>query len=121
VLVVEDDPHVRAVAVGSLKQAGYVVLEAATARAADTLAADYTGPLHALVCDVILPDGRGPVVARRLLERFPDAVVLYTSGYAEDTIVHGGEVDPEVNFLAKPYTPEALTRALRHHLASRRP
>jgi CheY-like chemotaxis protein len=58
-------------------------------------------------------------VARRLLERFPDAVVLYTSGYAEDTIVHGGEVDPEVNFLAKPYTPEALMRALRQHLASR--
>ena len=121
VLVVEDDPHVRAVAVGSLKQAGYVVLEAATAGAAEKLAADYAGPLHALLCDVILPDGRGPIVAKRLLERFPDAVVLYTSGYAEDTIVHGGEVDPEVNFLAKPYTPDALTRALRQHLASRRP
>jgi PAS domain S-box-containing protein len=119
VLVVEDDPHVRAVAVGSLKRAGYVVLEAATAGSAEQLAAEYAGPLHAVVCDVILPDGRGPVVARRLLERFPDAVVLYTSGYAEDTIVHGGEVDPEVNFLAKPYTPEALMRALRQHLASR--
>ena len=121
VLVVEDDPHVRAVAVGSLKQAGYVVLEAATAAAAEKLAADYAGPLHALLCDVILPDGRGPIVAKRLLERFPDAVVLYTSGYAEDTIVRHGEVDPDVNFLPKPYTPDALTRALRHHLASRRP
>ena len=121
VLVVEDDPHVRAVAVGSLKRAGYVVLEAATAGAAEKLAADYAGPLHAAVCDVILPDGRGPIVAKRLLERFPDVVVLYTSGYAEDTIVHGGEVDPEVNFLSKPYTPDALTRALRHHLASRKP
>jgi CheY-like chemotaxis protein len=120
VLVVEDDPHVRAVAVGSLKQAGYRVLEAATAGAAEKLAAEYSGPLHALVCDVILPDGRGPIVAKRLLERFPHVVVLYTSGYAEDSIVHGGEVDPEVNFLPKPYTPDGLTRALRHHLASRR-
>ena len=119
VLVVEDDPHVRAVAVGSLKQAGYVVLEAATGEAAERLAADYTGPLHALVCDVVLPDGRGPVVAKRLLERFSDVVVLYTSGYAEDSVVHGGEVDPEVNFLPKPYTPDALVAALRLHLASR--
>jgi len=117
VLVVEDDPHVRAVAVSSLKQAGYLVLEAATGEAAERLAAEYTGPLHALVCDVVLPDGRGPAVAKRLLERFSDLVVLYTSGYAEDSIVHGGEVDPEVNFLPKPYTPDALVAALRPHLA----
>jgi len=119
VLVVEDDPHVRAVAVGSLRQAGYVVLEAATAASAEKLAAEYAGPLHALVCDVVLPDGRGPIVAKRLLERFSGLVILYTSGYAEDTIVHGGEVDPEVNFLAKPYTPDALLHALRRHLAVR--
>ncbi len=119
VLVVEDDPHVRAVADGSLRQAGYVVLEAATGASAEKLAAEYAGPLHAVLCDVVLPDGRGPLVAKRLQEHFSDLVILYTSGYAEDTIVHGGEVDPEVNFLPKPYTPDALVQALRRHLASR--
>jgi PAS domain S-box-containing protein len=121
VLVVEDEAQVRAVAVTSLSHAGYVVLEADTAGAAEAVMTQHTGPLDVLVCDVVLPDGRGPAVAKRLLARFPDLVVLYTSGYAEDGIVHGGEIDPDVSFLSKPYTPDALMREIRRLLASRSP
>jgi len=47
-------------------------------------------------------------LARDLCARMPALPVLYMSGYARDTIVRGGRLDAEVNFLEKPFTPEAL-------------
>jgi len=50
----------------------------------------------------------------------PQAAVLFTSGYTENAIVHGGRLDPGVNLLSKPYRREDLARKVRHTLNNHR-
>ena len=60
----------------------------------------------------------GSLVARRLTERYPHLKVLYMSGYNEDVVVRNGVIEGGVPFLAKPFTPSALTRKVRQVLDS---
>jgi DNA-binding NtrC family response regulator len=60
---------------------------------------------------------RSPDLARKAKERLPNVAVLFTSGYTQNAIVHGGRLDPGVELLAKPYTREALSRKIRYVLA----
>lgn len=116
VLVVEDDDDVRATAVELLGELGYRVLRARDA--ASGLAIIESGvPVDLLFTDVIMP---GPLQSRELAARatalLPNLKVLFTSGYTENAIVHGGRLDPGVELLSKPYTGEALARRIRQCL-----
>jgi len=53
-------------------------------------------------------------------ERLPNLAVLFTSGYTENAIVHGGRLDRGVELLGKPYTRESLARRIRQVLANQR-
>jgi len=118
VLVVEDDEEVRATAVEMLGDLGYRVLKAPDA--ASALAVVESGvPIDILFTDVVMPGPlRSPELARRARERLPGIAVLFTSGYTENAIVHGGRLDEGVNLLPKPYTREALSRKIRHVLGN---
>jgi hypothetical protein len=50
------------------------------------------------------------------LKMRPALKVLYTSGYAENAIVHQGRLDPGVNLLTKPYRRKDLANKLRNVL-----
>ena len=63
---------------------------------------------------------KSPELARGARERLPGVAVLFTSGYTENSIVHGGRLDPGVELLSKPYTRDALARKIRQVLANRR-
>lgn len=116
ILVVEDDEEVRATAVEMLTDLGYRVLKAADA--ASALAIVESGvAIDVLFSDVVMPGPlRSPELARKAQERLPGIAVLFTSGYTENAIVHGGRLDEGVNLLPKPYTREALARKIRHVL-----
>jgi len=118
VLVVEDDDEVRETAVGLLGDLGYRVLKAREAMGALSIIESGV-PVDVLFTDVVMPGPlRSPELARKARERLPGLAVLFTSGYTENAIVHGGRLDPGVDLLSKPYTREALARKIRHVLAN---
>jgi PAS domain S-box-containing protein len=120
ILVAEDDEAVRTTVVEMLTDLGYRVLKAADA--ASALAVVESGvPIDVLFTDVVMPGTlRSPELARMARERLPGLAVLFTSGYTENAIVHGGRLDPGVELLGKPYTRESLARRIRQVLANQR-
>jgi CheY-like chemotaxis protein len=116
VLLVEDDPGVRALTRHILAGCGYAVLEAGDGDEAARAAARHAGPIHLLVTDVVMPGRGGRAVAERLLERHPGLKVLYVSGYTDDAVVRHGVLHEVVNFLQKPFTPAALAHKVREVL-----
>lgn len=119
ILVVEDDEDVRSTVVELFADLGYRVLRAKDAQSA--LAIVESGvPIDLLFTDVVMP---GPIrsleLARKTVARLPSAGVLFTSGYTGDAIVHGGQLDQDIELLSKPYTREALARRVRQVLRNR--
>jgi PAS domain S-box-containing protein len=118
VLVVEDDDEVREVAVSMLTELGYRVVKARDAASA-LVVVDSGISIDLIFTDVMMPGTlRSPDLARKAKERLPNVAILFTSGYTQNAIVHGGRLDPGVELLAKPYTREALARKIRHVLAN---
>ena len=118
ILVAEDDEQVRVTVVEMLSELGYRVLKANDASSA--LAIIESGvSIDLLFTDVVMPGPlRSPELARRARQIIPGIAVLFTSGYTENAIVHGGRLDAGVELLGKPYTREALARKIRHVLAN---
>lgn len=119
VLVVEDDEQVRRTACEMLEDLGYSVTAAANGDEAwDCLKEG--GEYDLLFTDVVMPGQiRSPELARRARERHPSIAVLFTSGYAQDVIVHEGRLDEGVMLLTKPYTRETLAEKVRQSLERR--
>ncbi|HEV8549214.1 MAG TPA: response regulator, partial [Polyangiaceae bacterium] len=92
---------------------GYKVILAVDGADAIQRFRELEGRIDALVTDVVLPKVSAKELVAALRVSRPDLKVLYTSGYTENTVVHQGVVDAGVNFLAKPYLPADLTRAVR--------
>jgi two-component system, cell cycle sensor histidine kinase and response regulator CckA len=113
VLLVEDEAIVRDLADRILKRLGYHVLQAASGGDALVLAKQYPGLIHLLFTDVVMPGMNGKELAVRMTQIHPEAKVLYTSGYLGDATSHRGVVDDGLNFISKPYSPQALAEKLR--------
>lgn len=117
ILVVEDDEAVRDTVVAMIEELGYRVLRAPDAQSA-LVVIDSGVAVDLLFTDVVMP---GPLksadLARKAKDRLPQLSVLFTSGYTENSIVHGGRLDSGVNLLSKPYTRDALARKIRQVFA----
>ncbi len=119
ILVVEDDEGVRLTVVDMLADLGYRVVKAKDAQAA--LVVIESGVRIDLVfTDVVMPGPlRSTELAKKVHERLPGIAILFTSGYTDNAIVHGGRLDEGTHLLSKPYTREALARKIRHVLGER--
>jgi len=119
VLVVEDDEQVRSATARGLSARGYRVLTAASGEEAIRLSRATESTIDLLLSDVVMPGMGGKELASRLVAERPGMGVLFSSGYAEDAIVHRGVLEPGLEFLPKPYTQNELALRVRAVLDSR--
>ncbi len=97
----------------ALEAAGYGILEAPGGAEALQLAARHDGPIHLLVTDVVMPGMSGRELAAALVTTHPEIRSLYMSAYTDHAIVHQGVLEPGLALIRKPFTLEALGRAVR--------
>ncbi|MFN2475718.1 MAG: ATP-binding protein [Chthoniobacterales bacterium] len=113
VLVVEDEEIVRELVCDVLAEQGYNVMCACDGRDAIFKAGEFDGKIHLLVTDVIMPNMNGQELAQHLSALRPEMKVLYVSGYSDNDIGEHGVLNPEIDLLQKPFTPQTLARKIR--------
>ncbi len=113
VLVVEDEPMVRAFSVAALEEAGYRVLSAGDGPSGLAIL-DAHPEVRVLFTDVVLTGPmNGRKVADEALRRRPDLKLLFTTGYTRNAIIHHGRLDEGVKLISKPFTSASLAAKLR--------
>jgi two-component system, cell cycle sensor histidine kinase and response regulator CckA len=113
VLVVEDEPQVRAIAARALTTAGFEVLQAANGAAALALVKSQDKPLHVIVTDVVMPELNGPELARAVLAIEPEMSLVFMSGFPEAMQGVGCDEFRGAAFLSKPFSAQELIEVVR--------
>lgn len=112
ILVVEDEERMRLVVEEAFRELGYQVIVAEDGKKALALL-DANPGVSLLFTDVVMPEMSGRELAKEALSRRPDLKVVYTTGFSRNAVIHNGILDPDVNFLPKPFTVENLARKVR--------
>ena len=121
ILLVEDAEWVRTLARQVLETAGYRVLEAPNAEDAINLCeSNGKEKIDLLLTDVVMPGMSGNDMSKVLHAKQPDMPVLFMSGYTDDAIVQHGVLEPGINFIQKPFSPDALALKVREVLDTAR-
>ena len=113
VLVVDDIEEVGLLISRLLTLEGYTVLLAHQSEDARRLLAEHPDPIHLLITDVLMPGQHGPALAAAALSLRPQIRVLYISAYDRGLLQERVNLDAEVPFLLKPFTPEELLNKVR--------
>jgi len=116
VVVVEDQEDVRRLIRTILESYGYHILEAKNGNEALHLAEEYSGEIHLLLTDVILPGVERQNALRAHAKSGNEVKVLFMSGYPEDVISRRGVLEQDVAYLPKPFSPESLAVKVREVL-----
>jgi CheY-like chemotaxis protein len=117
VLLVEDEPILRALMRTVLQHYGYRVYTARSGAEALKIWPQYGAEVNLLLTDLVMPDGlSGHELAEKLQALKPALKVIYSSGYSLDLLGRDGVLEEGFNFLPKPYTPEKLARIVRASL-----
>ncbi|MER9209056.1 MULTISPECIES: CHASE3 domain-containing protein [unclassified Mesorhizobium] len=112
ILVVEDDPRVRASTTDAMRELGYTVIHATSGQEALEKLGDNPG-VALMFTDIVMPVMNGRKLAEEALARMPKLKVIFTTGFTRNAVVHNGVLDHDVHFLAKPFTIEQLAAKLR--------
>ncbi len=108
ILLVEDEPSLRALAREVLREAGYIVFEAASGKEALQVAETFSAEPALLLTDVVMPEMSGLELAQQLGAKWPGLAVIYTSGYTDHALLERNALRQDMPFLQKPYMPDSL-------------
>ena len=112
ILLVEDEPALRALAAESLKRLGYTVLQAGNGlealAAADKHTAQNNARIDVVVTDIVMPRMGGPELAQKLREKYGEVAVIFMSGYTEAAALENIEIGRDAVLLNKPFSTETL-------------
>ena len=115
ILVVEDQEAVRTLVCKIMQKNGYKVLPARDGREAVQLSQTKTnGRIDLIITDVVMPLMGGRELAQMLASSHPETKILYMSGYVDKEISQ--KEMPGLEFIHKPFTPEALAQKVREVL-----
>jgi PAS domain S-box-containing protein len=112
VLVVEDEPAVREYTTTVLERKGFRVVAVANAAEALAWLDTEAEQIDALVTDVVMPGLSGPQLAKQIAERGQPLGLVLVSGYTEETLDLADLLARGAVFVAKPFTPLDLSRAV---------
>ena len=116
VLLVEDDEDVRATTADLLTDLGYRVLRAKDPDSAMAIIESGVA-IDLIFSDLVMPGVlRAPELVRRAQQKIPGIAALFTSGYSDNALLHGGRIEDGHELISKPYTRDALGRKLRQVL-----
>ncbi len=121
VLVVEDERDLREIVTRTLNRHGYRVFQAVNGQDALKIWADYKNEIDLVFTDVIMPGGmNGRELAEKLWTEKPKLKVIFSTGYGADALGKDFKLDPQLNFLQKPYLPQTLALIIRRCLDGER-
>ena len=119
VLIVEDEDEVRELAASFMRSAGCTVLTAKDGREALAMVERSRERIQVLITDVVMPNMRGPELAKRLRSLRSGIKIVYMSGYLEYKTGSGEFLDDGF-FLQKPFTRDTLVSKVIEALKSER-
>lgn len=116
ILLVEDEEDVRNITRDILQLFGYEVIACEAAEAlpiCQEFRQSDNGRIHLLLTDIIMPGINGYELAQQIMPLCPDLKIIYMSGYATEILSKYGELEQNVHFIPKPFTPQELTQKIR--------
>jgi PAS domain S-box-containing protein len=113
VLLVEDETVILRMTSRMLESLGYSVLPANAPHEALAIAERYSGPIHLVLTDVIMPAMNGKDLVRHLEKVRPGIKCLFMSGYAANIVADRGVLDDNIQFIHKPFALTELSSAIR--------
>ncbi|HTV42105.1 MAG TPA: ATP-binding protein, partial [Candidatus Sulfotelmatobacter sp.] len=117
ILLVEDEKPVRELVARVLERYGYKIFQADTGADALQVWAQHKDRIKLVLTDLVMPNNmNGRELAEKLWAQSPGLKVIFTSGYSADIVGKDFKLDPELNFLQKPYQPQALALTIRRCL-----
>jgi CheY-like chemotaxis protein len=114
ILIVDDEPLVRAAMAGQMRAAGFAVLEAENGEDAVTQYLEHQAEIVALVLDLNMPGSRGEVALGIIRGVSPDLPVILATGAIPEADVRQRPIgEPEVKVMLKPFDGSAIVRELK--------
>lgn len=113
ILLVEDEVSILKMMKRMLEILGYTVLEASDPFGALEIVKSYSGTIHLLITDVIMPKMNGVDLSKLVSAIYPQIKIIYTSGYSSDVLLKHSIKISDINYLKKPVSFATLASTVR--------